>query len=96
MGLGFLWVLVLLGSFRELLGQGTLFSDAHLLLNLSEQISGLRLFSEDKGILLALLPPGAFIGLGLMIAAKNCLDSSRIMGQHTKESMNLTQKTQID
>jgi len=96
MGFGFLWVLILLGSFRELLGQGTLFSNAHLLLNMSEQISGFRLFSEDKGILLALLPPGAFIGLGLMIAAKNYLDKSRILVWRTKESVNPLQKIQID
>lgn len=96
MGFGFLWVLALLGSFRELIGQGTLFSDAHLLLNLSEQISGLRVFSEDKGILLALLPPGAFIGLGLMVAAKNCLERSRIMRQGAKESISPVIKTQID
>ena len=96
MGFGFLWVLALLGSFRELIGQGTLFSNAHLLLNLSEQISGLRVFSEDKGILLALLPPGAFIGLGLMVAAKNCLERSRIMRQGAKESISPVIKTQID
>ena len=96
MGFGFLWVLVLLGSIRELLGQGTLFSNAHLLFNLSEHISGFRLFAEDKGILLALLPPGAFIGLGLMIAAKNCLDKTHIMAHGAKQPTNPSQKVLID
>ncbi len=96
MGLGFLWVLVLLGSCRELLGQGTLFSNAHLLLNLPEPISGIRVFSEDKGILLALLPPGAFIGLGLMIAVKNCFDRSHIFRRNVKVAVNPAQEIQID
>ena len=96
MGIGFLWVLVLLGACRELLGQGTLFANTHLLLNLTVPISGIRLFSEDKGILLALLPPGAFIGLGLMIAVKNWLDGSRILRRQANTSVNASQQLHID
>ena len=96
MGVGFLWVLVLLGACRELLGQGTLFANAHLLLNLPEPISGIRLFSEDKGILLALLPPGAFIGLGLMIAAKNWFDGSRVLHRQDPVSVNASHALHID
>jgi electron transport complex protein RnfE len=74
MGLGFTAVLVVLGGLRELLGHGTLLADAHLMFG--EAARGITLiFSEDyPGFLLAVLPPGAFIGLGLIIAAKNWID----------------------
>ena len=68
MGGGFTLVLVLLGSARELLGRGSLGSDLHLLLGATAGPSGLQLFAEQHGLLLALLPPGAFILLGLMLA----------------------------
>jgi electron transport complex protein RnfE len=74
MGLGFTAVLMLLGAMRELLGQGTLFDGAQLLLG--DWAAGLRIevFSVDSNFLLAVLPPGAFIGMGLIIALKNLLD----------------------
>ena len=74
MGLGFTLVLILLGSIRELLGSGTLFANANILFG--ESASNLTLiFNEDyPGFLLAVLPPGAFIGLGLLIALKNIID----------------------
>ncbi len=65
MGGGFLVVLVALGSVRELLGRGSLGGDLHVLLGSDAAASGLRLFGEQHGFLLALLPPGAFILLGL-------------------------------
>jgi len=73
-GLGFLVVLIVLGAAREILGQGTLFDGAELLLG--DWAAGLTitLFSHDNKFLFAILPPGAFIGLGLLIAAKNKLD----------------------
>jgi len=74
MGMGFALVLLLLGASRELLGQGTLFSQAHLMFGESLHWLTIRLFNDDQGILLAVLPPGAFIGLGLLIALKNTLD----------------------
>lgn len=70
MGIGFLLVLVLLGAVREILGQGTLFSQAHIMFGESAQWT-IHFFDEYRGFLLAVLPPGAFIGLGLLIAAKN-------------------------
>ena len=70
-GLGFLAVLVLLGAARELIGQGTLMADAHLLLGEWARALEFRLLPEHSGLLLAMLPPGAFIGLGLMIALRN-------------------------
>jgi Na+-translocating ferredoxin:NAD+ oxidoreductase subunit E len=75
MGLGFTVVLVLLGSLRELLGQGTLFDKSQLMFG--EAARDLTLtFSEDyPGFLLAILPPGAFIGLGLLIALKTAIDN---------------------
>lgn len=74
MGLGFTAVLLVLGGMRELLGKGTLFDGAELLLG--DWATSLRIdvLHLENGFLLAILPPGAFIGLGLMVAAKNWLD----------------------
>lgn len=74
MGLGFSAVLVVLGAGRELLGQGTLLDQAHMLFGPQAREWTLQIGTERKGLLIALLPPGAFFGLGLMIAAKNLLD----------------------
>ena len=68
MGSGFLVVLVALGSVREVLGRGSLGGDLHVLLGTDAPSSGLHLFGEQHGFLLALLPPGAFILLGLGLA----------------------------
>jgi electron transport complex protein RnfE len=72
MGLGFMAVLLVLGAMRELIGQGTLFDGADLLLGPWAQSLRLEIFSFDSQFLLAILPPGAFLGLGLLIAAKKC------------------------
>ncbi len=74
MGIGFTLVLVTLGGLRELLGQGTLFSQAHLMFGEAARGFAISLGADFKGALLAILPPGAFIGLGLLIALKNILD----------------------
>lgn len=74
MGLGFAAVLVLLGAMRELIGQGTIFSDAHLMFGEGARGLQITLFAEYRGFLMALLPPGAFIGLGLLVALKNAID----------------------
>ena len=74
MGLGFAVVLVLLGAMRELLGQGTLFADMHLLLGPMAQNWTIVIISDYRGFLFAVLPPGAFVGMGLIIAAKNTFD----------------------
>lgn len=76
MGLGFMLVLVVLGAMREVIGQGTLFDGAHLLLGDWAHALRIELFSFDNQFLLAILPPGAFIGMGLLIAAKNILDNA--------------------
>ena len=75
MGTGFLWVLVLLGGMRELLGQGTLLDQAHMLFGEQARQLTVQIFSADHGLLIALLPPGAFFALGLLLAGKNLIDS---------------------
>lgn len=74
MGLGFLVVLVLLGAMRELAGQGTLFADMHLLLGPMAADWVIRPFEQYPDVLFMILPPGAFVGLGLLIALKNTID----------------------
>ena len=71
MGGGFLLVLLTLGGVRELLGHGSLGADLGTMYGLSAAGTGLHVFAESHGFLLALLPPGAFILLGLMVAAHN-------------------------
>ncbi len=75
MGLGFTAVLVVLGAGREIIGQGTLFDQAHTLFGPMARDWTLQFGADRHGLLIALLPPGAFIGLGLMIAAKNVIDA---------------------
>jgi H+/Na+-translocating ferredoxin:NAD+ oxidoreductase subunit E len=75
MGLGFLAVLVTLGTFREALGYGTLFADAQLMFGDSAKWMTITLIDNYKGFLLAILPPGAFFGLGVMVAIKNKIDA---------------------
>lgn len=75
MGLGFAFVLVLLGAVRELLAHGTLGDGLHLLLGDAFRGQHLTLVADYQGLLLAALPPGAFIGLGVLIAGKNWIDT---------------------
>lgn len=77
MGCGFLLVLLALGASRELLGRGSLGADLELLLGERFAGAGWRLFPEQDGWLLALLPPGAFILLGLMLAIGNARAAAR-------------------
>jgi electron transport complex protein RnfE len=72
MGLGFLLVLVVLGSLREIIGQGTLF--AHMDMILGDKAGALTLHIHDSPVLLAALPPGAFLLFGCIIAFKNYLE----------------------
>ncbi|MGV6827459.1 MAG: electron transport complex subunit E [bacterium] len=74
MGIGFTGVLMLLGAMRELIGQGTVLADAHLMFGEGARALTLSAGPEFQGMLLAILPPGAFIGLGLIIALKNLID----------------------
>ena len=74
MGLGFTLVLVMLGGLRELLGRGTLFDQAELLFGEIGYGLKITVIENYRGFLLAVLPPGAFFGLGLLIAFKNFVD----------------------
>lgn len=71
MGLGLTAVLVVLGALREIFGKGTLFSGLDLALGPQAQAWVLHVVPDYQGFLLAILPPGAFIGLGLLIAVRN-------------------------
>jgi electron transport complex protein RnfE len=71
MGLGFLLVLLVLGGAREFLGRGSIGADLGLLLGAETAGAGIRVFPAGHGFLLALLPPGAFVLLGLMLAVRN-------------------------
>ena len=76
-GLGFCIALLALGAVREIVGRGTLFSQARLMFGQFGDSLELTLIPDHPGFLLAILPPGAFIGLGLLIAGRNWLDSRR-------------------
>ena len=68
-GLGFTAVLLLLGGLREIIGRGSLFSGIDMLLGDSATDSFIK-FPFD-GALVAILPPGAFFGLAILIALRN-------------------------
>lgn len=73
MGIGFVWVIGLLGAIREFVGQGTLFAGIDMVI---PGLSAIQVLPEDyPGFLIAILPPGAFFVLGLMIAGRNWLDA---------------------
>lgn len=75
-GLGFTIVLMILGGTREIVGQGTLFDGAHLLLGEWANHLKLHFYLTEQKFLFAVLPPGAFIGLGILVAIKNKIDST--------------------
>ncbi len=76
MGLGFAIVLILLGLIREIFGQGTLFDGANLLFGDWASALRIEVMQLDSQFLLAILPPGAFIAMGFLIALKNAIDNS--------------------
>jgi len=75
MGAGFGLVLVLLGALRELLGTGALFANMDLLFGADAAHWKITLIDDYPNFLLAILPPGAFIFTGLIIAGKNLVDA---------------------
>jgi electron transport complex protein RnfE len=77
MGIGFTLVLVTLGGMRELIGQGTLLAQAHMMFGEAGRQLTLTLIDDYRGFLLAILPPGAFIGLGFIIAGTNLVNNRR-------------------
>ena len=91
-GLGFCITLVLLGALRELAGRGTLLAGADMLLGQWGEHLTLTIIPEHPGFLLALLPPGAFFGLALLIASRNAFDA-RKADSKTNPATSLTQGT---
>jgi electron transport complex protein RnfE len=75
MGVGFAAVLVVLGGLRELTGTGALFANMDLLFGPAAADWKLVVFPNYQPFLLAILPPGAFIFTGLIIAVKNLIDA---------------------
>ncbi|MGB5732854.1 MAG: electron transport complex subunit E [Thiohalocapsa sp.] len=74
MGVGFTLSLVLLGAVREVLGSGTLFQGAALMMGDALRFLELTLIPDYRGFLLAILPPGGFVVLGFILAGKRLLD----------------------
>lgn len=74
MGSGLALVLGLLGAMREILGKGTLFSGIDLVFGPAAKQFILTVIPDYHGFLLAVLPPGAFLGLGILIAVKNWIE----------------------
>lgn len=87
MGLGFMLVLLAIGAIREIIGSGTLFSNMHLIFGENARHWEWSLFGENyQGFLVAILPPGAFLVAGLLIALKNMVDAEIERKQRAKKS----------
>ena len=84
MGLGFTLALVILGGVREVMGSGTLFASASLLLGKSFAFMELTLIPNYKGFLLMILPPGGFMALGFLLAGKRILDARAATARERK------------
>jgi electron transport complex protein RnfE len=74
MGAGFTLALVILGAAREVIGAGTLFANAALLLGDGFHFLEMTVIPDYKGFLLVSLPPGGFLVLGFLLAGKRILD----------------------
>lgn len=74
MGSGLSLVLGLLGAMRELVGKGTLFSGLDLVFGVAAKPFMFTVIPDYHGFLLAVLPPGAFLGLGTLIAIRNWIE----------------------
>ncbi len=74
MGAGFTFALTAIGAVREIVGSGTLFADASLLLGPAFKFMEMRILPEDMGVLLMILPPGGFLVTGLLVVVKRMID----------------------
>ncbi|MDC0610959.1 electron transport complex subunit E [Vibrio sp.] len=86
MGLGFTWVLTVLGGIREIIGSGTLFSNASLLLGDTFSFLEITVIPDYRGLLLIILPPGGFLVLGAVLAIKQ---KAEAMAKQSKEIGNV-------
>lgn len=84
MGLGFTFALVILGAVREIIGSGTIFANAPLLLGDMFSFLETTIIPGYSGFLLMILPPGGFLVLGFLLAAK------RVIDQRIKQSKTAT------
>lgn len=81
--IGIAVTLLALGIARELVGRGSLLHDAAALLGSGVGWAEASVFRVDMGFLLAMLPPGAFISFGLLLAARNWLAATRRQGRRS-------------
>lgn len=84
MGLGFSVVLILLGALREWIGTGALFANMDLLFGEAAKDWKIVFIEDYRQFLVAILPPGAFIFTGLIIALKNSIDNQIAKAQAAK------------
>ncbi len=87
MGLGFTLVLTVLGAVREIIGSGTLFANASLLLGNAFAFLELQLISDYRGFLIMILPPGGFLVMGFFMAGKRIIDT-RVAERKKQEAAN--------
>lgn len=87
MGLGSTLVLGLLGGIRELVGKGTLFSGLDLVFGPAAKQFILTVIPDYHGFLLAVLPPGAFLGLGTLVAIRNWIDIKKTAKTNTTNTL---------
>ena len=95
MGVGFAAVLVALGAVREILGQGTLFDGAELLLGPWAADLKVQLFESESHFLLAILPPGAFFTMGFFIAIKTWIDNKQAERRKASEPVKTIERVRI-
>ena len=74
MGIGFTLSLTAIGAVREIIGSGTLFADASLLLGPAFKFMEMRILPADMNVLVMVLPPGGFLATGFMVVGKRLLD----------------------
>ena len=89
MGLGFTLVLVALGAVREIIGSGTLFANAALLLGDAFSFLELTVIPDYKGFLIMILPPGGFLALGFLLAGKRVIDTRLAKSKSAKSGQGL-------
>ncbi|MCE0495525.1 electron transport complex subunit E [Vibrio salinus] len=87
MGIGFTWVLTVLGGIREILGSGTLFSNASLLLGHYFSFLEVTVIPDYRGLLLIILPPGGFLIIGAVLAIKQ---KAEVMIKQSAETVSIT------
>lgn len=90
MGAGFILVLVVVGAFREIIGSGTLFANASLLLGESFTFIEMTIIPDYRGFLIMALPPGGFIALGLILAIKQHYERQKKTSETTIEPVTVS------